>query len=147
MNFIFFNLWTPDEMFAAQGNLAQAADAINASVSACTALDATTRSGWQGFYTNLKAFTAQKPALLYAGPGEALTTGPRADQLQSLQNELTAWQNKLSAKCNLNPGLSQAPPVGPQLESIIRWAAIGVGAVAVAVVVTRVVPARIARSA
>lgn len=135
MNLGIVTLWTADEMSTAMANLQQAADAVNASVGACAALDAASKTGWAGFYQTVSAFAApaNRPAHWWD------TSGTQADELQAFQRELQAWQAKLSAKCPVNVGLVAPPPaVGPQVENAIKWAAIGVGAIAVAVVVSKV---------
>jgi len=138
MNFGLFTLWTPGEMADAQANLAQSADSVNRSVQACTTLDAATSGSWGEFYSTLKAFTSTKPVAIFAGSGEAITTGTRADQMQQLANELLAWQDRLSAKCTLAPGLSRPTSYAPDVIQVAKWGFIAVGAVAVAVVVSKV---------
>ena len=137
----------PSDVAAEMGRLKSAADGVNQSVSACTTLDAATKSSWDAFYKDLTAFTAQHPAAVvwpWDSSGTVWTTAALGDTVVAYETALTAWQGTLSSKgCQATgPGFKPfepTPPVPSGLTDAVKYAGIAVMFVAVAWGVSEVV--------
>ena len=116
----------PSDILAEQARLLEALNGTNASVAACN-LDAPTKTAWQLFFDTASGFAKEDP-------GFWGSTGARMDRVQSYEQELLAWQTKLSAAgCKLGLPLFNANP--PPNTQIVQYAALAIGAVAGAYVI------------
>jgi hypothetical protein len=127
-----------------QARLKAAADALEAGVTACAALDPATRAGWDAFYKDLVLF-AQKTAVTVPWPWESnvvLATANTGDTVMAYEKQLEAWQQVLTPICNLKgPGFEKFQPtplVPDSLTTVLRYAGIGAAFVAAAVVAVKV---------
>lgn len=139
-------IWFPSDIASQQAQLLANATSTNVLVQSCTALDSATSSAWGTFYQSVQAFCALEP--VWAFPiwhNEVYTSGSLADELQSYQVQLVAWQQKLSAKCT---SIVQTPPPGGLPNATvsawtpaIKYAAIAAGFVGTAYAIGKLVEA------
>ena len=127
------NLYSSADVVSLQRQLYADTKATDDSVRACAALDQPTRASWGLFYVQVSQLMEMQPGSLF--------NGAIVDQVQSLQTQLFAWQQKLSKVCALTlpPSDPSAPKPGDPnllaLGNIFKWLAIGAAAVGGAYVV------------
>ena len=130
----FLNIWTPTDIANGQKQLLSDATATDQGISVCVGADATTKQEWGTFLANVKTFCAIEPGWL-------TSTGRTVDELQSLQSELFAWQQRLQGmKCNVLPH-NPTPPgasLDPSIISALRWGSVLAGSLAAAYVVGKI---------
>lgn len=141
-----FGYWYLPDLVTAQKTFCSRATSTNASVAACTQLDAATRAQWTAWYSSAQAFCVEVPVLLFPfGANEVLATGSFIDQLELLQRELLAWQQRLSSKCALAPVIDlQAPSIlaglsNPETTKTIQYVAGAAAVIAAAYLGAKVV--------
>jgi hypothetical protein len=112
-----------------QARLGAALDGTDASVRACANLDAATRTSWGLFYATARGFTKEQPG--WFGLGSMM------DRVEKYEAELLSWQQKLSSTCALGVPLFNPNP--PEISQGLQYLAWGVGTVAAAYIVGRVI--------
>lgn len=113
----------PSTLSDEQMRLGAALDGTNVGVKACTTLDEPTRTSWGLFYETARGFTKEDPGIW--------GLGSKMDRAQSYEDELLAWQQKLSkAGCNLAvPMFNPNPPPTSALQALqyVAYAAVALG--------------------
>jgi hypothetical protein len=139
---LLFTVWTASDVATAQAQLLASANETDTGIKSCGALPDATKSEWATWLATVTAFCNQVPVYLPTGDNEVSVffAGSRADQLQEYQKELQAWQTKLAGThgCSFAPGLQIGADASSQLMTALKWAVVGLGFVATAVVVTKV---------
>lgn len=140
------SFWTPEELTAAQQKLASDASQVNASVTSCTALDATSKSGWMAFYTQLTAFclirfgwtTTVYPDGTWDWGGG---TGVTADIIEQYGRTLYAWEQKLAKVCTLSVPVvdPDSNPGAQTVNTLVKYAVVGAAFIASAYAIGKVV--------
>jgi hypothetical protein len=126
---------TPSTVDALKNRLAAALKGTDQSVQSCSALDDTTRASWGVFYTGAMEYAKSSSSWWDAAA--------EANQGESLEDELYAWQQKLQKVCTLTvPVFNPQPPAAAGMDAIgtaAKWIGIGVVAIAGAYVVSKAV--------
>lgn len=142
MNFGFVTVWSPGEIAEQQASLLASATSTNTTVQSCTGLDSSTSSAWSTFFQAVSTFCALEPAIIPFGSKQILASGTTADQLQSYQAQLFAWQQKLSPKCTsivaVAPPTSLPGSTASSWTPLVKWASLGVAFLAGAYAVSKV---------
>lgn len=112
-----FTFWMHGDIVNMQSRLKAALDGTNQSVSACVALDVPTKSSWSSFYSAGLAWTGQSAAWI--------NTGAQATQGQVIEQELIAWQEKLSGTCSLTVPIYTSTPANTAASEVIGFGIIG----------------------
>lgn len=114
--------------------------AVDHDVTACTGLDAATRSNWLAFVASFEAWYNVDP---YTWTGY-WTAGNLYDQGLQLQTQLISWQAQLkTANCTLTEPDISPPPAGVDWSSL-KFIAASIAVVAVAFVAFPVVTETVA---
>ena len=136
------NIWLPSDIANGQKQLLADATSTDQGVQACAGADATTKAQWATFLASVQVFCQTVPVWFFpTGANEQITTGSMADQLQSFQRELYAWQQRLvGLKCSVlaNNPIPPGMVLDPSLVSAIRWTGVIAGSLAAAYVVGKV---------
>ena len=139
---LLFTVWTAADVASSQAQLLASANETDTGIKACGALPGATRDEWATWLAAVTTFCQQVPVYLPTGDNEVSVffAGSRADQLQEYQKELQAWQTKLANTkgCSFAPGLQLPPDPAAQLTSALKWAVVGIGFIATAIVVSKV---------
>jgi hypothetical protein len=108
-----FTFWMHSDIVNMQSRLKAALDGTDQSVAACSTLDAPTKSSWSSFYSAGLAWTGQAAAWI--------NTGAQATQGQAIEQELIAWQEKLSGTCTLTVPIYTATPANTTASEVIGY--------------------------
>lgn len=133
------------DVAAEQARTLSNAQATDAAVQSCTALDATTKSEWAAFYGQLTRF-CQTPVYNFPRPWVSnylLADGNTGNTMLAYESQLQAWQQRISALCtNAPPSLTtfDPNPAGIQVSGWLKYGAIIAGFVGTAYVVGEVAP-------
>lgn len=123
MSGILPNIIYPSTVTDEQKRLGQALDGTDAGVKACASLDAQTKTAWDLFYATARGFTRKEPGIF--------GLGTMMDRAQSYEDELLAWQKKLTdGGCQLGvPLFNPNPPPTSGLQALqyIAWTAGALG--------------------
>ena len=114
MNFTF---WMHGDIVNMQTRLKAALDGTNQSVVACTALATADASSWSSFYAAGVAWCSEAAAWI--------NTGAQATQGQAIEQELIAWQEKLSGSCTLTVPIYTATPANTTASEVIGFGLLG----------------------
>jgi len=98
--------------------LAPQFDATDRSVDACAALASDDRAAWKLFHASWSVYRAAPESYWWAA--SQYTEGERFEQ------QLAAWQDKLSGQCKLSTPRVKLPDE-PPVVSAVKWVAIAVG--------------------
>jgi hypothetical protein len=121
----------PSDIEAEQARTLASAQATDTAVQACTTLPADTKTEWTAFYTTLTAFCSL-PVCVIPFPGRdcLLASANAGDSMLAYENELQAWQKRLSGVCtNAGPSLTtfNPNPAGEQATQWLRYLALIAG--------------------
>ena len=114
MNFTF---WMHGDIVNMQTRLKAALDGTNQSVVACTALATADASSWSSFYAAGVAWCSEAAAWI--------NTGAQATQGQAIEQELIAWQEKLSGSCHLTVPIYTGTPANTTASEVIGFGLLG----------------------
>lgn len=112
-----FTFWMHGDIVNMQSRLAAALNGTNQSVVACTGLDTATASSWASFYQAGLAWTSQA--------ANWINTGAQATQGQAIEQELVAWQEKLSGTCSLTVPIYTPTPANTTASTVIGFGLLG----------------------
>jgi hypothetical protein len=112
-----FTFWMHGDIVNMQSRLKAALDGTNQSVTACTALDTATASSWASFYSAGVAWTSEA--------ANWINTGSQATQGQAIEQELIAWQEKLSGTCTLTVPIYTGTPANTTASEVIGFGLLG----------------------
>lgn len=112
-----FTFWMHGDIVNMQSRLKAALDGTNQSVIACSALDAATASSWSSFYAAGVAWTSEA--------ANWINTGAQATQGQAIEQELIAWQEKLSGTCALSVPIYTGTPANTTASEVIGFGLLG----------------------
>lgn len=140
------SFWTPADLTAAQQRLASEASQVHASVTVCTALDATSKAGWTAFYTQLTNFCAiQFGWLTTTYPDGSWNigggTGVTADLIEQYGRTLFAWEQKLQKVCSLGVAVVDPDqnPGALAVQNVVKYAVVGAAFIASAYAIGKIV--------
>jgi hypothetical protein len=120
--------WGPDDINDLKRRLRASAIGTDLGAQACAALPDTTRAAWGIFYAGVLDYCNS--------PTGFFTTGAQANRGEELENELYAWQQKLTAaSCTLGAPSVNPQPAEPPGTGALKFLALAVIAVAGAYVV------------
>ena len=134
-------IWLPNNAKDALDQLATEGKQTDIGVQSCNKLNPAVKQQWVEWYATLQKFCSQTPVwFLATGANEVVTDGALADQIQSYQAQLFAWEQRLvGLGCGKvfanNPA---RPTFSPETLTAIRWGVVGVGALSIAYVVGKV---------
>jgi hypothetical protein len=112
-----FTFWMHGDIVNMQSRLKAALDGTNQSVTACTALDTATASSWASFYASGVSWTSEA--------ANWINTGAQATQGQAIEQELIAWQEKLSGTCTLTVPIYTGTPANTTASEVIGFGLLG----------------------
>jgi hypothetical protein len=112
-----FTFWMHGDIVNMQSRLKAALDGTDQSVAACAALDAPAKSSWASFYGAGVAWTSEAAAWI--------NTGAQATQGQAIEQELVAWQEKLSGTCTLTVPIYTPTPANTTAGEVIGYGLLG----------------------
>lgn len=125
-----------------QASLRSTQAAMNATVAQCPLLDAGTKQSWAAFSQTITDYVSKTPVnWLPTSSNEVLVTGNLYAEGVSLQQQLAAWQEKISSSCKLtSPIIQPIESTSSQWQSLARWGLIAVTAAAIAYGVAQIAP-------
>jgi hypothetical protein len=112
-----FTFWMHGDIVNMQSRLKAALDGTDQSVAACSALDTATKSSWASFYSAGVAWTSES--------ANWINTGAQATQGQAIEQELAAWQEKISGQCNLTVPIYTPTPANTTAGEVIGYGLLG----------------------
>lgn len=114
---------TSGDVAAKKRALKPRADAIDAMAVACSALNASTRAAWDGFYADWRDWLATDASFWSAAH--------EMDRTEQYERDIEAWNKKIGGDCGGSPLPDIEPPPKTAIEEVIgrvTWiAAIGAG--------------------
>jgi len=125
---------TPGDVTAAKVRIDTLMKSVTNDVAACSQLSDADRTSWAIFYAGWRAFYCLDPSGSCTEPASTLFgSGGALDACDAWENQLAAWQSKLSATCKLSSPIDVPPvPIAQQQDTVgswIKWGAIGLGLV------------------
>jgi hypothetical protein len=130
IGFLGIEFVTPDNVAARKAELDAYVTATDTDVTACTALDASTRAAWGSFVIGWKAFMDDKPGWL--------DSGAQGRQAAEYADAIRQWQAKLAPVCTTISVPTVPLVAADESISLLKTVAVVVGLVAGAVVVVKV---------
>lgn len=132
------------DMEVEMARLKSSAEATNTAAKGCT-LDPVTSSSWDQWYAGVVEFCGRKVVSIrypWDPPNVLLASANGSDTIIAYEKELTAWQQRLSAKCPSVPSLSPfgGPSGLPDALTALKYVALAAGFVGVAYTVGKLVP-------
>jgi hypothetical protein len=115
MNFTF---WMHGDIVNMQSRLKAGLDGTNQSVVGCTGLDKNIAGAWTAFYAAGVSWCSEA--------ANWINTGAQATQGQAIEQQLVAWQEKISgANCNLAVPIYTPTPANTTASEAIGFGLIG----------------------
>jgi hypothetical protein len=112
-----FTFWMHGDIVNMQNRLKAALDGTNQSVAACSGLDAATASSWASFYSAGVAWCSEA--------ANWINTGSQATQGQAIEQELVAFQERLSGQCTLSVPIYVPTVMNTTASEVIGWGLVG----------------------